>query len=162
MTYGCKGHTNIENLEKRRKGAIFYDKRLNTAQKFYKKYLLSEKLKLTGVLDCLIQIEREYLPVEYKMGKSKKGGVYVDHKYQLTGYALLVEEMYKCTVKTGFLYYINEKIVEEVQITSTMKTIVKEAIDDICSIISKELLPEPVEQEKQCISCEFKKMCRRI
>ncbi len=101
---GKEKHEDITAKEKRRKGALFYDKALDSAEKILKTYIESKRLKLNGILDYLIKTDKEYIPVEYKYGFSDSGRAYRNHKYQLTGYALLVEECFHTIVRRGFIH----------------------------------------------------------
>jgi CRISPR-associated exonuclease Cas4 len=50
------------------------------------------------------------------------------HKFQLSAYALLIEEHYSTKVKRGFVYYIPEDKPVEIEITETVKNYLKRTI----------------------------------
>ncbi len=66
--------------------------------------LNSAKLALTGKLDMVILTNHEVIPVDFK---NTAGNVGLNHKYQLTGYALLIEDLWKKPVRRAFIYLIH-------------------------------------------------------
>jgi len=156
---GKEKHENIIAREKRRKGAIFYDKNLDSAEKILKTYMESRRLELNGVLDYLIRADREYIPVEYKYGFSNNGKAYRNHKYQLVGYAFLVEEHFHTIVRRGFIHYERDRTNVEVFITDDLRRHVLKAMDEIKRIIDEEMEPKPTKQKKKCADCEYLGYC---
>lgn len=114
-------------------------------------------------MDCIIKTARgEYVPVEYKNMNSDKGRVCMQHKYQLVGYALLIEDNFKTVVKRGFVNYIAETLILQFEITPTMKSYVKRVLGHIRRIIREEELP-PIRVAKQkCAGdCGHKQACQQ-
>jgi CRISPR-associated exonuclease Cas4 len=136
--------------EIRRKDAVYYSPEFVGAEKLPFTQLSSSVLRLQGDVDCLIKtVKGEYIPVEYKNMNSDGGKVCMDHKYQLVGYALLVEENFETVVKRGFVNYIPEGLILRVEITPTMKSYVKRIVGHIKRIIQdEELLPLRVAKHK--------------
>jgi len=156
-------HEDYVKKELRRKDAIYYSSELVGAEKLLFTPLGSGVLGLQGNVDCIIKTAKEeYIPVEYKNMNSDKGKVCMDHKYQLVGYALLVEENYKTIVKRGFVNYIPETLILQVEITPTMKSYVKRVLGHIKRIIKDEELP-PIRVAKQkCTGgCGHKQTCQQ-
>lgn len=123
--------------------------------------LTSKKLKLQGVLDCVIRSGGEYIPVDYKNMESNKGKPWIDHKYQLVAYALLLEENYNTVVKRGYINYIPEKLAIKIDITPTLKTHIKRIITQIEETIKKEKPPPiRVAKEKCTGGCGYKWVCK--
>lgn len=158
---GREKHEEYIRKELRRKDAIYYSPDFVGAEKLLFVSLNSPRLGLTGQLDCIIKtVKGEYIPVDYKSMSSDKGRVWMDHKYQLVAYALLVEENYGTVVKRGFVNYIPERLVLKVEITSTMKTHVKRVIGHIKRIIKKETLPPIRVAKHKCTGgCGHKQIC---
>ena len=94
---------------------------------------------------------------------SNHGRVWMDHKYQLTAYALLIDEIFGVCVKCGFVNYIPEELIIKLEITPTMKTHVKRVLGHIKRIIREETLP-PVRVAKQkCTGgCGHKQICQQL
>ncbi|MCX8176075.1 MAG: CRISPR-associated protein Cas4 [Candidatus Bathyarchaeota archaeon] len=155
-----KIHEKLEEEELRRKGAILYSKELENVEKFFKVPLTSKKLNLQGVIDCIIKSDNEYIPVDYKNMESNKGKPWIDHKYQLAAYALLIEENYNTIVKKGYINYTTEKLTTKVDITPTIKTHIKRILTQIEEIIKKEKPPLiRVVKEKCTGGCGYKWIC---
>lgn len=155
-------HNEIRKKDLRRVGAIYYSKELKDAKKIFGLDLSSARLGLKGSLDCLIISDKEYIPADYKIMRSNKGKVWLDHKYQLAAYALLVEEKYNTVVKRGFVYYVPEKRVVEVRITESMKSYVVKVINDIRTIVREEYLPPVRVPLKKSLGCGFYWVCKRV
>jgi CRISPR-associated exonuclease Cas4 len=126
----------------RQKDAIHYSAELVGAEKLLLTSLSSPSLGLRGALDCIIKTEKaEHIPVDYKNLQSNKGRVWMDHKYQLVAYALLINENFETQVRRGFVCYLPEKLIVELKITPTMKIHVKRIIGHIKRMIREEKLP---------------------
>jgi CRISPR-associated exonuclease Cas4 len=69
------------------------------------KPLFSEKLRLTGKPDYIVNVKGQYIPVEVKTGITDKP--YRNHVMQLATYCLLLEEKYYQAVPFGVLVYGN-------------------------------------------------------
>ncbi len=155
-------HMEYVHKELRRKDAVYYSPEFVGAEKFLFVPLVSKGLQLQGVVDCIIKtVKGEYIPVEYKNMNSDGGKVYMDHKYQLVAYALLVEENFGTVVRRGFVNYIPEQLILKFEITPTMKSYVKRVVGHIKRIIREERLPPiRVAQNKCQGGCGHKQTCR--
>ena len=156
-------HEDYIKKELRRKDAIYYSPEFVGAEKLLFTPLSSSELELQGNVDCIIKTAKEeYIPVEYKNMNSDKGKVCMDHKYQLVGYALLIEENFGTVVKRGFVNYIPETLILQIEITPTMKSYVKRVLGHIKRIIKDEELP-PIRVAKQkCTGgCGHKQTCQQ-
>jgi len=156
-------HEDYVKKELRRKEAIYYSPEFVGAEKLLFTSFSSGVLELQGNVDCIIRtVKAEYIPVEYKNMSSDKGKVCMDHKYQLAGYALLIEENFKTVVKRGFVNYLPETLILQIEITPTMKSYVKRVLGYIKRIIKDEELP-PIRVAKQkCTGgCGHKQTCQQ-
>ncbi len=129
---------------------------LSEGERHFAVRLNSERLGLSGLLDMVIVTAHEVIPVEFK---NSCGPVALNHKYQLTGYALLVEDRWNRNVRRGFVYLIPLKRSHEVVITPNMRQFVKAALEDIRKIIDSEMVPAGTRHKARCIDCEFKNYC---
>jgi len=154
-------HEDYVKKELRRKDAIYYSSEFVGAGKLLFTSFSSGVLGLQGNVDCVIKTAKEeYIPVEYKNMNSDKGKVCMDHKYQLVGYALLIEENFKTVVKRGFVNYIPETLILQVEITPTMKSYVKRVLGHIKRIIKDEELPSIRVAKQKCTGgCGYKQTC---
>jgi CRISPR-associated exonuclease Cas4 len=155
-------HEDYVDKELSRKDAIYYSPEFVGAEKYMYITLCSNKYGLQGNIDCIIKTARnEYIPVDYKNMKSDKGKVCMQHKYQLVGYALLIEDNFNTIVKQAFVNYIPEKLVLQFEITPTMKTFVKRVIGHIKRIIQQEELPPIRTAKYKCAGgCGHKQICQ--
>ena len=87
---------------------------------------------------------------EYKNMMSNRGKIWLDHKYQLVAYALLIDEVFDTCVKRGFINYIPEKMIRELKITYSMKVYVKRVLGAIKRIIREEKLPQRKVSKRKC------------
>ncbi|MGB9778901.1 MAG: CRISPR-associated protein Cas4 [Candidatus Bathyarchaeales archaeon] len=156
-------HVEYVRKELRRKDAVYYSPEFVGAEKLLFVPLVSKGLQLQGVVDCIIKtVKGEYVPVEYKNMNSDKGKAYMDHKYQLVAYALLVEENFGTVVRRGFVNYIPEKLILKFEITRSMKSYVKRVVGHIKRIIREEKLPPiRVAQNKCQGGCGHKQTCQQ-
>jgi CRISPR-associated exonuclease Cas4 len=157
-------HEDYVKKELRRKDAIYYSPEFVGAEKLLFTPLGSGVLGLQGNVDCIIKtVKDEYIPVEYKNMSSDKGKVCMDHKYQLVGYALLIEENFGTVVKRGFVNYIPETLILQIEITPTMKSYVKRVLGHIKRIIKDEELPPIRVAGYKCMGgCGHAQVCRRF
>jgi CRISPR-associated exonuclease Cas4 len=156
-------HEDYVQKELRRKDAVYYSPEFVGAEKLLFTSLSSSVLGLQGNVDCIIKtVSGEYVPVEYKNMNSDKGRVCMQHKYQLVGYAMLIEDNFKTVVKRGFVNYLPETLILQFEITPTMKSYVKRVLGHIRRIIRDEELP-PIRVAKQkCTGgCGHKQTCQQ-
>ena len=157
-------HEDYIKRELRRKDAVYYSFEFVGAEKLLFTSLGSGVLGLQGSVDCVIKTAKEeYITVEYKNMSSDKHKVCMDHKYQLVGYALLVEENFGTIVRRGFVNYIPEALILQLEITPTMKSYVKRVLGHIKRIIKEEELPPiRVAKEKCTGGCGHKQTCQQL
>ena len=156
MTYGKETHLELDRLEKRR---TFKRYRLKEGERLFHTRLYSPRLDLEGVLDMHITAGQEIFPVEFKHTSSLPS---LNHKYQLAAYAMLLEEKYERTVRYGFLYLSLRNEIYPVDITPNCREFVKETIDNIRHLVSKEIMPPPVRKKGRCVDCEYRNFCRDV
>lgn len=94
-------------------------------------------------------------PVEYKRGKPKREPV---DEAQLCAQALCLEEMLALTIPRGYLYYGETRHREEIELTSELRTLVKEMADEMHNYFSRGYTPR-VKTSKACRSCSLADIC---
>ncbi len=159
--FSLNEHERLEGLEKRRKGGLFYLGELAEASKQFRVHLSSDRLNLVGVLDCVLVLGNEVIPVDYKQMRSLNGRPWLDHKIQLTAYALLLEDKLNTVVRRGYLYYVPEERVLEVIFTQGMKRYVRRVIASITEMIREERLPPVRVGPSKCLGCGYYWVCKR-
>lgn len=153
MEFGIEEHQVLSALERRRKLSKYG---LASGKRLFYVPLKSINLGLIGTLDLLIISESKYLPVDFK---STTGGIANNHRYQLAGYAILLEETYGCTVDNGCIYRIPTDDVFFVRLNKEIKDKLIMAIKDIREMLMRETMPEPPKQRGKCVDCEFLRFC---
>jgi len=155
-------HEDYVKRELRRKDAIYYSPEFVGAEKLLFTSLSSSGLGLQGNVDCIIKTANgEYVPADYKNMASDKGRVWMDHRYQLVAYGLLVEDHFGVVVRRGFVNYIPEALILQFEITPTMKSYVKRVLGHIKRIIKEEELPPIRVAKLKCTGgCGHKQTCQ--
>jgi len=159
---GKEQHEDYVRKELRRKDAVYYSPEFIGAEKMLFTMLSSSSLELRGNVDCIIRtVKDEYIPVDYKNMASNGGKAWMDHKYQLVAYALLIEESFSTIVKRGFINYIPEATILELEITPSMKAHVKRVLGHIKRIIREGQLPPIRVAENKCTGgCGYASICQ--
>jgi len=124
-------------------------------------FLQSKKINACGRLDLLIITPwGEFIPVDYKFSRSDRGRAWIDHKYQICFYALLVEENLERVVRRGLVCYVPEEKVVVVNITSRLKKRVKEIIEKILEMDMEQEPPAVRRNSDKCSGgCGYKWVC---
>jgi len=156
MEYGKTAEDKIDKLESRRKLKKYG---ISAGIKEFHKQLYSKNLGLSGKVDLLIQTSESYYPVDFKYTTSQPQK---NHLYQLLGYAIILEEMYNCHVKKGFIYLIPKEDAVIFDLTDDLKTKAKNLLEEIRNMISSQQLPLPVESKNKCLDCEYRNFCGDI
>jgi len=156
MLEGKIEHEHVAELEQRRSLRAYG---LDGGERQFNVSIHSERLGLTGKLDMVIQAGGEVIPVDFKNSGS---GVGLNHKYQLTAYALLVEDMWHRPVRRGFIYLVPLKKAHEVVITPNMRLFVQRTLDKIRDMIAGESMPPATRQKARCRDCEFRNFCNEV
>lgn len=121
--------------------------------------LRSERLGLSGRLDMVLRSGDEVIPVDFKHGHAPPGR---NHRYQLTAYALLVEEVWRRPVRRGFITLIPRREAIPVPVTATMREEVLREVRAIRAMITGEQMPLPTRIRGRCDDCEFRRWCNDL
>jgi len=156
MVEGNLEHEVVQEKEERRSLRAYG---LREGERQFNLNLYSRRLELTGKLDMVIITPAEIIPVDFKNTSGKPG---LNHKYQLTGYALLLEESFQKPVRRGFIYLLPQKKACEISITDNMRLFFKKTLDKIRHMLDSESLPPPARRESLCTDCEFRNFCGDI
>jgi CRISPR-associated exonuclease Cas4 len=153
MEEGKIEHEHVAELEERRSLRAYG---LAEGERQFNVSLHSERLGLSGKLDMVILTQAEVIPVDFK---NSSGEVGLNHKYQLTAYALLVEDRWQKPVRRGFIYLVPLKKAHEITITPNMRLFVRNILSQIRTMIESESMPAPTRQKARCRDCEFGNFC---
>ena len=135
-------------------------KKLGVVLKRREAYLSSDKYKVRGVVDEVLQLsDGTYAPLDYKFAEFKKS-TYRTYKYQSVIYGLLIKENYNADVKKGFICYIrSNNLVKEINFTKRDFDYAIGLIDEILSIIQKGFYPKATSHKMRCIDCCYRRIC---
>ncbi|MBI4332397.1 MAG: CRISPR-associated protein Cas4 [Chloroflexi bacterium] len=153
MEEGKLEHDHVASLEERRSLKAYG---IGEGEREFNVSLFSPRLGLSGKLDMVIKSGGEVIPVDFK---NSGGGVELNHKYQLTAYALLVEDRWNRPVRRGFIYLVPQKKAQEVAITPNMRLFVHRVLADAREMIETEAMPPATRQKQHCRDCEFRNFC---
>ena len=119
--------------------------------------LRSDKFGLTGSPDKLVTIGDELIPSIIKTGAMPENGVWKSDRFQLTAYAILVEEIYNTVVIRGFVEYARWGRVREVTIKRHERRKVLQLRDRVRKIKEGFMPEKPV--NASCEHCGYKGIC---
>lgn len=95
------------------------------------------------------------LPVEYKRGRPKKDDT---DRVQLCAQAICLEEMLKCSVPEGALYYGEKKRRSPVVFDTSLRDRTAQTAAAVHALLAKGETPPP-QYDKRCESCSFLPLC---
>jgi CRISPR-associated exonuclease Cas4 len=156
MKEGSLEHDAVAEKEERRSLKAYG---LSEGERQFNISLHSPRLGLTGKLDMAVITRSEIIPVDFK---NTSGNVGLNHKYQLTGYALLVEDLWQKPVRRAFIYLIPQKKAREIIIADNMRLFFKQTLAKIRKMIESESVPAPSRKPAHCTDCEFINFCNDV
>lgn len=119
-----------------------------------------DDLGLRGIIDCVLQFDGGSLvPIEYKTGKSPKGGVWPGHKVQVAAYAVMLERVFKTQVNYGIIRYLDDQRDEKVFVNPFLRDEVLSLVPQINSMLASDELPARCLSPAKCEACDFKARC---
>lgn len=154
------GRTDERREEKRRwkeRKEIYGMPREKIKKVMHRVYLRSEKLRLSGILDVMLEtVDGDMIPLDMKF--TDRPYVTREWKKQLTAYAMLIEDQTGRKVATALLYFTKQNRTERIEITQQDKQFVLKDLEDIRKLIASERLPRKT-NPKKCGYCEFRRYC---
>lgn len=155
MVFGQEEHKKeIKRVKQRKK--VFGINRELIRKLEYKMYLKSQNLHLHGIIDAVLFLEDEIIPVEIKATDFLE--VTRNRKKQIVAYALLLDENFEYRVQRGIMYFSWHGKSEIVNISYEDKKYLIEDIKAIRKLFITERIPRKV-NEKKCEYCEVSKYC---
>lgn len=123
----------------------------------------SEILSLTGKVDRLQKRDGEWIPYEYKKGRSKTTGknfeAWEPDIFQIIGYSLLIEESTGRKISEGRIKYLKNNVLVKIQITDELKEKTHEYILKAKSLFSQKKRPPVSLNQNLCIRCSLAPVC---
>ncbi len=156
MQYGIDAEKEITKLESKRKLSKYG---LTSGKRWFRYNIYSKILGLSGRIDMLLESDGEYYPVDFKCSS---GIVYQSYIYQLGGYALLLEDVFQKEVRKGYIYFIQQNKIVDIEISLEIRNHILEYLNIIRSIINSGLMPGFTGSSKKCFDCEYRNYCGDI
>ena len=153
MGRGTDVQAAVQALERRRG---FREYGLGAGERLFCVRLHSPRLALSGQLDLLVKTPQAAYPVDFK---DTEGGVRANHRVQLAAYALLVEEVLRLRVPSGYIYLVPRKEVQEVPLGAPERDDVLQRMEAIRRMVAAETLPPPTKVRARCTECEYRNYC---
>jgi CRISPR-associated exonuclease Cas4 len=118
-------------------------------------YLHSTRYGVTGKADLIEEQSGEIYPVEYKKGRRGEWG---NDQVQLCAQALALEDMLRCDVPRGFLYYAATGRRQEVPLTEALRQETIETIARVRELLRGDQRP-PATYAPKCQGCSLYRVC---
>lgn len=113
-------------------------------------------LGLTGVCDVVeLRDDGAVIPIEHKSGGYHKGG---PADVQVVAQAMCLEERFKTTVPTGYIYAAADRRRHPVSIDDAARTRVLDLAEAVREVLSRTTLPVAV-ADRRCRGCSMNTLC---
>ena len=113
--------------------------------------VFSRRLGVVGYADMVEEIEGQFFPVEYKRGKAR---LHISDQVQLCLQAMCLEEMLRCPIETGFIYYASSRRRLEVDLTGPIRRLARKAVHEVRELL-RQSAPPPAIFSPKCRGCAF-------
>jgi CRISPR-associated exonuclease Cas4 len=121
--------------------------------------LFSSRLQLSGRLDLLLRWGASRFPVEVKF---TRGPARLNHRLQLAGYALLIEDEYGLHVPHGYVVRLPDDTVDRIEIDDPLRELTLKTMDALRTMIRREQMPPASPCLACCVDCEYRLFCGDI
>ncbi len=111
--------------------------------------VFSCRLGIVGYADMVEEIDGQFFPVEYKKGKAR---LRVSDQVQLCLQAMCLEEMLRCPIETGFIYYASSRRRLEVDLTGPLRRLARKSVHGFRELI-RQSAPPPAVLSPKCHGC---------
>jgi CRISPR-associated exonuclease Cas4 len=135
-------------------------RRLGVIARLDDQYLSNDLLR--GRVDEVLTLaDGSMAPLDYKFAEYEEV-VFNTYKTQLFCYAWLIEENFQKPVNQGYLVYTrSQNKVVEVPVSPEDKQVVKQAAQEILSVIDTNLFPKATRYKERCVHCSYRNICVR-
>lgn len=118
--------------------------------------LFSERVGLSGRLDMIIRRGPCRFPVEIKF---TQGPARLNHRLQLAGYALLLEELFGVQISHGFVVRLPDETVDMIEIDVPLRELTRKTMQALRDMIRREEMPPANRVVARCTDCEYLRFC---
>ncbi len=120
----------------------------------------SQRYRLTGKPDYLVETDDGLVPVEVKRGAAPAGGrAYNSHVMQLAAYCLLVEEAHAETPPHGFIRYADATV--QIDWTDDLRALLLATLDDMRDDLARRDVARSHDDAVRCAACGVRHGCGR-
>ena len=146
--------------QRRTRNPDYVRKKLGCVAKDRDVYLVSDRYRIKGKVDEVLQLNDGTLaPLDYKFTEYKDT-VYRTHKFQVILYGMMIEDMYGQPVTRGYVCYVRKgNVVKEVAIGSKERREAEAIITDMFAIIQQGKFPRRTSQAIRCLDCCYRNIC---
>ncbi len=118
--------------------------------------LYSPRLRLSGKLDIMITCGTARYPVEIKF---TRGPAQINHRLQLAGYSMLLEESFGVPVTHGYVVRLPDDTVDRVMIDGPLRELAEKTIGSLRRMLDTEQVPPANSLVSRCVDCEYRLFC---
>ena len=122
-------------------------------------YLMSEKLRLKGICDYILEENGLQIPIEVKKGKCIAEKPYKNDVMQLLCYILLLEEHFKLRYTHGYIIYVGSKRKFKIIVTPFLRKTIKNCFKEIKAYYSNGKIPKRKKSKSWCTGCSYEEYC---
>jgi len=158
-SYWLKHSLTIKSeTEQERKDLKLEEEKINYVDKLEKKskLLKSEKYKLRGKPDIILEKEGNPIPVEVKTGRVPEGPFF-SHILQIAAYCLLVEEDMGKKPPYGLIRYGDTEF--DIEYDEDLKKLLLEKLKNMREYIKNQDVHRNHDREGKCKNCSRRKIC---
>lgn len=124
------------------------------------KSYFSERYRLTGKPDYLVETDDGIVPVEVKRSPAPPGGrAYDSHVMQLAAYCLLVEEAHDETPPHGFIRYADATV--QIDWTDDLRDLLLDTLQAMRGDLGRRDVARSHEDAARCAACGVRHGCGR-
>ncbi|RMH34840.1 MAG: CRISPR-associated protein Cas4 [Nitrospirae bacterium] len=146
--------------QRRTRNPDYVRKKLGCVAKDRDVYLVSDRYRIKGRVDEVLQLQDGTLaPLDYKF-TDYKDTVYRTHKFQTILYGMMIEDVYRQPVTRGYVCYVRKgNVVKDVRIGVQERQEAMEIVADILTIIQQGKFPARTSYPIRCRDCCYKNIC---
>ena len=120
----------------------------------------SQRYRLTGKPDYLVETDDGIVPVEVKRSPAPPGGrAYDSHVMQLAAYCLLVEEAHGEAPPHGVIRYADATV--QIDWTEALRSLLLETLDDMRDDLTRRDVARSHDDAARCAACGVRHACGR-
>ncbi len=129
---------------------------LNNAQTSFNKELISEKIGIHGISDCIITTDKKVYPIEFKLYGVKPTKSQI---YQTVAYGMVAAEVEQKIFDTAFVLFEKKGKTHKIIVDKQLKQKVSNTISKVKNMLQAGDKPDSSASQQQCTQCEYINYC---